>query len=264
MNPKGRFKHWLYGKCPGFKGAFPYWGERVHFPPGSLAFDIACEQGIYEHENLRILQAAAKPGAWYIDIGANIGLMSAPLLSTEPTLNVVSVEASPSSQWHLEKTIAVSDNRNRWRLVKKAMGASEGEIDFFMSVATHGVFDGVRNTGRAPAGNVVKVQMTTLDALWTDLGKPNVCLVKIDVEGGEGNVLRGGISCLKATRPVVLLEWNRQNMAAYGCEPESLLEIAELVECDVLNVPALARVTSPSNMRLQTGISETFLLVPRR
>jgi len=263
MNLKRRWKRWLYGRCPGFKGVLPYWGERLHFPPGSIAFDLACAQGIYEHENLRLILAAARPGAWYFDIGANIGLMSAPLLCAEPTLQVVSVEASPRTSEYLRETIGASRNRDRWRMVAKAVGASEGGIDFHASVGTHSVFDGIRHTGRAPAGKVVRVQMTTLDALWTEFGRPDVCAVKIDVEGGEADVIRGGFACLTTARPIVLLEWNRQNLAAYGCQPEILLDLAEQARFEVLNVPGLASVSSPASLRLQTGVSETFLLVPR-
>ncbi len=263
MRIKRRFKHWLYGSCPGFRGVLPYWGERVFFPPGSLAFDLACEQGIYEHDNLKLLLAAARPEAWYFDIGANIGLLSAPLLHTEPTLQVVSVEASPRTASYLAKTIGASRNRARWRIVSKAIGKAQGEIDFHTSVGSHGVFDGIKDTGRAPADGVVKVPLTTLDALWTEFGRPDVCVVKIDVEGGEADVLRGGLACLISARPIVLLEWNRQNLAAYGCPPEALLDLANQAKCDVLNVPGLAAILSPSNMRLQTGVSETFLLVPR-
>ena len=105
--------------------------------------------------------------------------------------------------------------------------------------------------------------MTTLDALWTEFGRPDVCAVKIDVEGGEADVIRGGFACLTTARPIVLLGWNRQNLAAYGCQPEILLDLAEQARFEVLNVPGLASVSSPASLRLQTGVSETFLLVPR-
>lgn len=263
MNLARKLKRWLYGSCPGFKGVLPYWGERLHFPPGSVLFEVACAQGIFERENLRLLQAAVRPGAWYFDIGANIGLMSAPLLGTEPTLQVVSVEPSPETAACLARSIASSPRRDRWKLVTAAVGEFEGETEFHLSAPTHSAYDGIRNTSRAPAGRKIKVPMTSLDALWNKFARPDVALVKIDVEGGEAGVLRGGRQCLRATRPVILLEWNRLNLAAYGCQPETLIDLAVELAYDILNIPGLAPVLTPASLRLQTGVSENFLLVPR-
>ncbi len=235
---KRTVKRWLYGSCPGFKGAFPYFGTTMYFPPDCLLFEIAASEGIFEHENLRLLQAALRPNTWAFDIGANIGLMSAPpLLHSEPTLRVVSIEASPRTAAHLARTITRSPYRDRWQLAAKALGATEGEAEFFAA--------------------------TTLDALWEANGQPDVSVVKIDVEGAEAAVLSGGSACLLATRPIVLLEWNRQNPAAHGYPLESLFTHASHLKRDILNVPGLAPVTSQASLRFQTGRSETFLLVPR-
>ncbi|HTZ20341.1 MAG TPA: FkbM family methyltransferase [Opitutaceae bacterium] len=263
MSLKRRFKRWLHGQCPGFKGCLPYFGERLFFPPGSVLFDLACAQGIYEHENLRIMQAALRPHAWCFDIGANIGLMSAPLLAAEPTLQVVSVEASPDTASYLARSVAASPRRDRWRYVAKAVGATEGETVFFASDESHGAYDGLKNTGRGRAPREVEVSLTTLDTLWREFGQPDICLVKIDVEGGEADVLRGGATCLRTTRPYVLLEWNAQNLAAYGCPPEALPELAATLDYEVLGVHGLAPVTSSANLALQMKVNENFVLVPR-
>src|SRR5690242_4653731 len=62
-------KHWLYGSCPGMAGAFPYFGTRVYFPKKSLSFTAACAQGVFEYDNLRILQSLVRPDSTYFDIG---------------------------------------------------------------------------------------------------------------------------------------------------------------------------------------------------
>jgi FkbM family methyltransferase len=263
MSLKRDFKHWLYGRCPGFRGRLPYFGEHLCFPPNAVAFDVACAQGIYEHDNLRIMQSTLQPHAWYFDIGANIGLMSAPLLDAEPTLQVVSVEASPYTASYLARTVAASPRRDRWRCVAKAVGATEGETVFFASAEGHGMFDGIRNTGRGRAPHEIKVPQTTLDTLWREFDQPDICLVKIDVEGGEADVLRGGFSCLRATRPYVLLEWNALNLAAYRCPSGTLLELAAALDYEVLNTPGLAPVSSSANLELQMRMKENFVLVPR-
>jgi hypothetical protein len=48
--------------------------------------------------------------------------------------------------------------------------------------------------------------VTTLDALWDRCGVPPVQVVKIDVEGYELEVLRGGRRLLTDARPDVLVE----------------------------------------------------------
>jgi hypothetical protein len=59
MKPLRRhFKRWLYSSCPSYKGVFPYFGEQIHFPPGSLLFELAMNEGIFEAGNLKLLQAA--------------------------------------------------------------------------------------------------------------------------------------------------------------------------------------------------------------
>ena len=94
MNPRQHLKYWLYGRCPGFAGSFPYFGTKVYFPKGSLSFRSACKQGIFEADNVRILQALARPDAVLFDVGANIGLMAVPVLRHEPGCRVVSFEPS--------------------------------------------------------------------------------------------------------------------------------------------------------------------------
>lgn len=258
-----RFKHWLYRRCPGFVGVFPYFGERIHFPPDSMLFTLACEQGIFEHENLRLLQAAFRPNTWYFDIGANIGLMSAPMVHAQSGVNVVSVEASPRTAECLSRTVDGSAKRSCWHVVPKALGNAEGEVDFFVSAASHGVFDGMRDTRRGLNPLCVKIQLTTLDTLWSGFGKPPVSVVKIDVEGAEADVLRGGVTCLSTCRPCVLIEWNIDNLRSYGTAPASLLTLAAEIDYDVLIVPGLARIHSSEQLRVQLGMGETFLLTPR-
>ena len=245
------------------RGHFPYFGETIHFPPGSLIFASACAEGIYEHRNLRLLQSALRPASWYFDIGANIGLMSAPLLQTEPTLSVVSVEASPATAARLRASAGASRNRGRWHIVSKALGDKPGRISFHASPVAGGAYDGLRDTGRVDGGKSVEVELTTLDTLWDDHGRPPVCLIKIDVEGAELQVLRGGLRCLAETRPVVLLEWNPTNLAAYATSPAALLELAKELGFDVLHAQGLAPVSSPRAIEFLCRFDENFLLVPR-
>lgn len=257
------FKRWLYGSCPGYAGAFPYYGAKVYFPPNSLIFQLACDQGIYEATNQRLLLSALRPGATVFDIGANIGLMSTPLLSAEPTLRVISIEPSPHTFACLQRTVEGSAWRNRWTARAVAMGDHEGQVDFFCADPALGAYDGMLDTRRAGPTTKVTVPLTTVDKLWHDAGRPDVCAVKIDVEGAEAGTLRGAMACLKATRPLVLVEWNADNLRSFNCAPEVLLTIASELGFEVFAMPNLVRTESPAHLRAQMKFDESFALLPK-
>jgi FkbM family methyltransferase len=242
---------------------FPYFGENLHFPPDSYVFTKACEEGIYEHAYLALLQFSIRPNTWYFDVGANIGLMSAPLLSTEVSLNVVSIEASPTTSSCITRSAAESINRARWHVVAKAVGEKSGRLSFHANPSAGGAFDGLEDTGRIAGGSKVEVEVTTLDQIWTDCGRPEISAVKIDVEGAEPQVLMGARSCLAQTRPVILVECNAINLAAYGHDFGTILIIADELKYDVVSIPAFCPVTNATAFRYQSRVNENFLLMPR-
>jgi FkbM family methyltransferase len=262
-NLRRRFKRWLYSRCPGFAGAFPYYGTRVYFPPDSLIFHLACEQGIYEAANQRLLLSALRPDTTVFDIGANIGLLSVPLLAAEPRLRVISIEPSPKTFACLRRTVAESAWCDRWSALPVATGDHEGEVDFFCAVSALSAFDGLRDTHRAGTTTKITVPLTTLDKLWADAAHPSVCAVKIDVEGAEAPTLRGARECLRRTRAAVLVEWNAGNLGAHDCPPETLLELAAELDYDVFASPGLSRTVSPAHLRAQMEVGESFALLPK-
>ncbi len=263
MRLRSRLKYWLHGRCPGFAGWFRYHGVRVYFPRGSFVFKLACEQGIYEAQNLRVLLAAAEPGTCYFDLGANIGLMSVPLLQTEPVLRVVSVEPSPATLACLNRTARESPHAERWEVLGTAVADREGETEFFCSAPALAAFDGTQDTQRAGPTTRVRVPLTTLDRLWADRGRPRVSAVKIDIEGGEAAALRGGQACLAAERPVVLIEWSQHNLAALHADAGELLPLATELGYTVHACPALTAVTTVPQLRAHMRFGETFVLYPR-
>lgn len=255
-------KYWLYGSCPGFAGTFPYFGAKVHFPKGSLSFKAACEQGVFELDNVTVLRALIEPRSCMFDVGANIGLMAIPVLNSDPTCSVVSFDPSVNILPSLRRTVAESPFQERWRLVEKAVGAVPGHITFTLSSQANSLFDGIRPTHRVASAAEVQVEMTTLDEEWRKMGKPRVSLIKIDVEGAESDVLHGASECLRAERPFVLVEWNRQNLAAYEYPADFILTFGRENGYEVLAVPGLHKVENASHLRMHMAFTENFLLGP--
>lgn len=256
-------KRWLYGSCPGFAGSFPYFGTRIYFPRNSVSFLAACAEGVYEADNVRLLSALIEPDSMLFDIGANIGLMAAPVLHQQPNARVVSFEPSPNTLPFLRRTIAESAYRDRWTLVPKAVGAESGKVSFSLSDQKYSLFDGIRPTHRVATVGRAEVEMTSVDTTWTELGKPAVSVLKCDVEGGELGALSGAVECLSTMRPAVLLEWNRKNLVAYDIAPNALLHFAIENGFRVLAVPSLVEVISPKALEAHMAFTESFLLLPR-
>lgn len=263
MTLRKRIKSWLYGSCPGFRGSFLYFGSRIYFPTNSLSFRAACQQGIFEHDSLRSLFSQVRPDTWMFDIGANIGLMAVPVLQREPRVRVLSFEPSPNTLPSLHQTISASPHRDRWSLVTKAAGAAPGTSTFYLATPENSLFDGLRDTGRVPGLRCVTVEVTTVDAEWSRLGKPTISAIKCDIEGGELSMLEGAGQCLAACRPALLLEWNASNLAAFHVAPDSLLVFSRANGYRVHAVPGLADVGSPAGLAAHMAFTESFLLLPR-
>jgi len=253
-------KRLLYGSCPGFAGSFPYFGVEVHFPPRSWSFYAACEEGIFEHANVRVLQSLVRPGTTMFDVGANIGLMSVPVLRHSADCRVISFEASPNVLPSLRRTIAGSPFASRWQLIEKAVGNKEGASEFVISPKAESLFDGFRNTHRASATTTITVPVTTLDAKWQTLGQPAVSMIKCDVEGADLDVLESARTCIDATGAAILTEWNSTNLAAYDRSPTALLEFAHSMDYRVFAVPGFAKISDPTTLRLHMIETESFLL----
>lgn len=263
MHFRSLVKRLRYQARRGALGVFPYYWVQTYFPKNSFVFRIACDHGIYEAANLRLLFSALRPHATVFDVGANIGLMSIPLLSDSSQVKVVSVEPSPQTYAALARTVAESALRDRWEVLDCALGATAGETTFHCADAKWGAFDGFRNTGRAGPSRAVLVKVRTLDELWTERGRPEVCVIKIDVEGADLDVLRGATACIGACRPLILVEWNMENLRAFGHADSALLAFADSVSCDVFAMPGLVRTESDAHFRAQMQFDESFVLLPR-
>jgi FkbM family methyltransferase len=259
---RNRLKYWLYGSCPGLSGSFTYFGTRVRFPRGAKGFQVACEQGIFEAANVRLIRNLVKPNTTYFDIGANIGLMAVPILHGCPQCSVVSFEPSPNTIPYLQRTIADSPFKSRWTMIPRALSDSQGDAPFYLASKELSMFDGLRDTRRVIIGESATVEVSTVDAEWIALGRPVVSVIKCDVEGNEFAILKGAEFVLERDRPFVLVEWNVDNLRAYDCDPTVILKLSSKRGYRVLALPNLIEISSPADLALHMTLTESFLLAP--
>lgn len=146
--------------------------------------------GVWEPDLTHFIRTRLSPGDVFVDVGANIGyfsVMASRHVGAEG--GVVAIEASPRVFADLERALDANGTTSNVRTVNAAAAAHAGTIPIYAGPAHNtGLASTVERWGRP--------QMATVEAMpLDDLLKPDEILrarvVKIDVEGGEDQVLAG-------------------------------------------------------------------------
>jgi len=176
-----------------------------------LMLDLQTEKdvwlGNYEPEMLVMLQASTPAGGVAFDVGANIGLISLTLAeSVGPEGQVVAFEALPANVDRLQANLALNESGRRVRVEAAAAGAATGQSVFLVH-RSGGMGKLGGSAGRDETyDDEIDVRVVSLDDYVFEQGHPLPSLIKIDVEGGEGMVLRGANRLLSEQRPILLIE----------------------------------------------------------
>jgi FkbM family methyltransferase len=263
MNWRGAAKKLVFGSAPFLRGRFNYYKHIVFFPLGSHIFERACAEVVYERDITNLVLAFVEAGTTYFDVGANIGLLSVPVLATHPDVKVVSVEASPDTLPFLQKTRSLAKRMDDWTIVGSAVGSVSGEADFCSGGGAMGAFDGLMDTGRGGTKRTVRVPIRTLDEIWREVGSPAVSVIKMDIEGGELAALNGARNVIQHTKPILIVEWTDKNLAVYGIDRDQLLVFCDELEYSAFSYPHLIAASRGAVLKMAMEQTETFVLVPR-
>lgn len=160
----------------------------------------------YPNEGLlTIARAFVNKESVVVDVGAHIGTFSVPI--ADEVGKVVAFEPSPDAFALLSHN--ASKNGAPLQLINKGLGSEKG----------HGALL-VRNASNAGANTLMSggdIVVTTLDE-----EVESADFVKIDVEGMELEVLRGGVRLIERARPVVVFEVNLSQLRAHKASPHAL------------------------------------------
>jgi FkbM family methyltransferase len=160
----------------------------VNNRPRELAFILAEQQrGVY---------GTVKLGEVVIDCGANIGAFTRAALQAGAE-RVVAIEPAPENLECLKRTFAQEIASGRLTLVPKGVWDEETVLTLHIDPEASGHNSMVKNLGK---GRQVQVPVTTIDAVVGGLHiRPT--LVKIDTEGAEDRVIRGGRKTIGEFKP---------------------------------------------------------------
>lgn len=226
--------------------SFEYFGWRIYCSRDTALLDrLKYTSDVYEKDEVKALQKeiARTSALCVLDVGANIGLISFPLLRLFPGLTIHAFEPGPVQNHFLEISIARNQIADRLHLNKVALADYTGEVDFHVHGSRDASGDGMHDTGRAGTTVIIKAPVMRMDDWWQASNRPKIDLIKIDVEGGEMLVLKGGCELLRSCRPVISLEISNLNLMPYSYSANDVFDWldAEKYRLYTLQGQAIAR-----------------------
>jgi FkbM family methyltransferase len=185
--------------------------------------------GLYENTECRYFASRCRPGMTVLDIGANTGLYTAiAIRKLAGQGRIIALEPDPENFGYLEKTIAANGSSNVTCL-RKAAADHHGSMTLFVSPDNRG---DNRLYAHDPASREVQVEVAPVDAILAALGVDQVDLVKMDVQGFEGHVLKGMGNTLRTSRSIeMLLEFWPLALRGAGSDPVQVLTL--LLDADL-------------------------------
>jgi FkbM family methyltransferase len=203
-----------------------------------------CYHG-FEVLSTRLILGHLRPGAVFVDIGANIGYYAIPARKkVGPPGRVLAFEPNPVTVAKLKRNIDLS-GAGGIELFEVALSDRAGEVVIFCPrEGDHGL-SSLRPQGWShPTEYTVRAARLD-DLLPPDLGR--IDLIKADVEGAEWLVFRGAGETIRRFKPPILLELNGPAARAFGRDCLDVVRLLLSYNADyrlrLLGQHAMRRVT---------------------
>ncbi len=187
---------------------------------------------MYEPETTRFLASVLRQGDSFIDIGAHIGYFScvaAKLVGNHG--KIFCFEPENSNYQHLLQHISLNNLQNV-RPFRMAVGDRNKSVSLYVNRDNdggHALWDVRSHFFNVETRNHLKtdrVPQATLETALSQTSPNSLKAIKIDTEGSEYNVIRGGLGFLrKHDVPYVLCEVNRFGLQQMGASETALRQL---------------------------------------
>ena len=171
----------------------------------------------YDRLTKAIMKKILKPDSCCIDVGCHRGEILDIMLRLAPKGKHYAIEPIPSLFEQL-----CQNYKGKAEIFSFALSESAGTTTF-QFVKNAPAYSGIRKRSYAvskPEIEEIQVELNTLDKI-IPAGQ-QIDFIKIDVEGGEFGVLKGGRQLLSKYKPVVIFECGLGASDYYGTKPKDL------------------------------------------
>lgn len=169
---------------------------------GHSQFWLSVEDGTWEKSTFEVLNRFIKPGMVFVDIGAWIGVFT--IYAAKLEALVLAAEPDEVAFEELGRNL----NMNVFPMIG-VMAAAISDKDGIAELNTTGAFGNSESSlvERGGNGETRTVETRTLESFlsYFNVDASSICLIKIDIEGGEVALLNQAAPFLELFRPVIHL-----------------------------------------------------------
>ena len=181
----------------------------------------------YDRLTERIIVKTCNKNSVCVDVGAHDGKILLLFIKHCPLAIHYAFEPLP----HLFKLL-VRKYGSACKVFQLALTNKTGMANFIY-VPSNTAYSGLRRRSdiKHKMEDIIEVKMDLLDHILPQ--NLPISLIKIDVEGGELDVLLGAIKIIEAHKPYILFEFGQGGSDAYGVTPEKIYSFFQEAEYEI-------------------------------
>lgn len=211
-----RFCKWqLLSRMSGYPVVYPFIGKSVLIIECGMAGATGnIYNGLHEYRDMLFALHFLRVDDLFVDVGANVGAYTI-LASVNSGARVVSFEPIPQTFRNLRRNVLVNDVVHQVELINRAAANEIKTVHFTTNLDAGNHVISEQDSFKVPG---VTIECTTLDLTLKEIP----CLIKIDVEGYETEVIQGASSIFaQQTLKAIIIELNGSG-SRYGFDEEHI------------------------------------------
>jgi FkbM family methyltransferase len=193
--------------------------------PGDLIPRRILETGAWEPDSWAAIAQHLRSGDTFVDVGAHIGYYTLKAASTVGASGrVLAIEPNPRTLEQLKDNVQAS-NATAVTIFPFACSDSEGILELFAAPSVNTGESSLSRLNASQEGAAVvsyKVRARPLDDIVREANVSRVDVIKVDVEGAEYVVMKGGSATLSRFHPLLIAEVVDDQLKAMGSSVEKL------------------------------------------
>lgn len=175
----------------------------------------------YDAQTKRIMNIVLERHSTFVDVGCHKGEVLSKALKIANVGKHFAFEPIPSEFSKVNNKFG-----NICSVKNLAIGNKTGKTTFNY-VTSNPAYSGIKKRAYPKDEKVVEIEVP-IDTLDNQLlNEERVDLIKIDVEGGEFDVLKGGVQLLRKFQPVIIFEYGLGAADFYNSSPGEFFEFLE-------------------------------------